>query len=68
MFRHKRGDRGPRYETYDVPVDERTTVLDAMRWIQLHADPSLAIRHSCYHASCGTCGVRVDGREALMPA
>lgn len=66
VFRYKRGDRGPRYETFDVPVEARTTVLDAMRWIQLHVDPSLAIRHSCSHASCGTCGVRVDGREVLM--
>lgn len=66
VFRYKRGDRAPRYETYEVPVEERTTVLDAMRWIQLHADGSLVLRHSCLHASCGTCGVRVNGREALM--
>lgn len=66
VFRYKRGDRAPRYETYEVPVETRTTVLDAMRWIQLHADGSLMLRHSCFHASCGTCGVRVNGREALM--
>jgi len=66
VFRFKRGDRAPRYETYDVPVEDRTTVLDAMRWIQLHVDGSLVLRHSCFHASCGTCGVHVNGREALM--
>ena len=44
---------------------ERTTVLDALRWIQLRKDPTLALRHSCFHASCGTCGVRVNGREGL---
>ena len=49
-----------------MPVEDRTTVLDAMRWIQLHVDGSLVLRHSCFHASCGTCGVRVNGREALM--
>ncbi|MGZ4201361.1 MAG: 2Fe-2S iron-sulfur cluster-binding protein, partial [Thermoleophilaceae bacterium] len=27
--------------------------------------PSLTLRHSCLHASCGTCGVKVNGREEL---
>ncbi len=65
VFRFKRGDDEHRYDEFDVPVTERSTVLDALRWIQLHHDPSLALRHSCFHASCGTCGVRVNGREGL---
>ena len=68
VFRFKRGDDAPRYETYDVPVDERTSVLEGLRWIQRNRDRSLALRHSCFHASCGTCGVRVNGREALACA
>ena len=63
-FRFKRGDDGPAsMQDHDVPVTEGTTVLEALRWIQLQVDPSLALRHSCFHASCGTCGVRVNGRE-----
>ena len=27
--------------------------------------PSLVFRHACHHGSCGTCTVRVDGRERL---
>ena len=65
VFRYKRGDVGPHYEEFEVPVGEPTTVLEALRWIQLHRDPTLALRHSCFHASCGTCGVRVNGREGL---
>jgi succinate dehydrogenase / fumarate reductase iron-sulfur subunit len=65
VFRLRRGDDGPSYSTFDVPVAESSTVLEGLRWIKVHADPGLAIRHSCFHASCGTCGVRVDGREAL---
>lgn len=65
VHRFKRGDDAPRMEEHDVPVEERTTVLEALRWIQLHADPTLGLRHSCFHASCGTCGVRVNGRERL---
>ncbi|MGZ5351475.1 MAG: succinate dehydrogenase/fumarate reductase iron-sulfur subunit, partial [Actinomycetota bacterium] len=65
VFRYKRGDDEHRYDEFDVPVTERTSVLDALRWIQLQQDPTLALRHSCFHASCGTCGVRVNGREGL---
>jgi succinate dehydrogenase iron-sulfur subunit len=65
IFRFKRGDAEPRYEEYEVPVGDRTTATEALRWIQVHRDRTLAIRHSCLHASCGTCGLRVNGREAL---
>lgn len=65
VHRFKRGDVARRADEYDVPVGERTTVLEALRYIQLHDDPTLGLRHSCFHASCGTCGVRVNGRERL---
>jgi succinate dehydrogenase / fumarate reductase iron-sulfur subunit len=65
VFRFKRGDDRPHHESFDVPVTDRSTVLEALRWIQIHRDRSLALRHSCFHASCGTCGVRVNGREVL---
>lgn len=65
VFRYKRGNGGEHFDEFDVPVGPHTTVLDALRWIQLHRDPSLTLRHSCLHASCGTCGVQVDGREEL---
>lgn len=65
IFRYRPGAAGPRYEEHDVPVGASTTVLEALRWIQIHRDRTLALRHSCFHASCGTCGLRVNGREAL---
>ena len=65
VFRFKRGDASAHYDSFDVPAGGPTTVFEALRWIQLHRDPSLALRHSCLHASCGTCGLRVNGREAL---
>jgi succinate dehydrogenase / fumarate reductase iron-sulfur subunit len=66
VFRFKRGDEAPHFEAFDVPVGPRTTLLEALRWIQLKRDPTLALRHSCLHASCGTCGVQANGREVLM--
>jgi len=65
VYRYKRGDGGERFDEFDVPIGEHTTLLDALDWIQSHVDPTLVTRHSCLHASCGTCGVRVDGREEL---
>lgn len=69
VFRFQKGDAEPRFDTFaDVPVESRTSVLDALRWVQRKVDPTLSLRHSCYHASCGTCGLRVNGREVLACA
>ena len=66
VFRFKRVEGGgERFDEFVVPVGPHTTLLDALLWIQLHRDRTLALRHSCLHASCGTCGVLVNRREAL---
>ena len=65
VFRYAREDGPSRFDAFDVPVSAAATVLDGLRHIRLHLDPTLSIRHSCFHASCGTCGLRVNGREAL---
>src|SRR5512132_1731551 len=65
VYRANGGDGDGHFDEFDVPIEECTTLLDALRWIQLKRDPSLSLRHSCLHASCGTCGVRVNGREEL---
>ena len=45
-------------------IPERAYVLDALEaaWRQ---DASLMFRHSCHHASCGSCGMRIQGGERL---
>ncbi|MDR2722929.1 MAG: 4Fe-4S dicluster domain-containing protein [Cellulomonadaceae bacterium] len=55
----------PRDETYDVPFDERTSVLDALDWIKDTVDATLTFRWSCRSAVCGSCGVMVNGRPVL---
>ncbi|HXZ98715.1 MAG TPA: 2Fe-2S iron-sulfur cluster-binding protein [Candidatus Binatia bacterium] len=65
VSRWKPGDTLPHYEEFTVSYDERTALVEALRQIRLREDPSLMIRHSCLHGSCGTCGVRVNGREVL---
>lgn len=65
VYRFERGGTDPHYDSFDVPVGPRMTVLEALRWIQVHEDRTLSLRHSCFHASCGTCGVLVNGHEVL---
>ena len=47
------------------PSGRARTILDALVAIRREQDPTLTFRHSCFHASCGTCGMRVDGQEGL---
>jgi succinate dehydrogenase / fumarate reductase iron-sulfur subunit len=65
VFRYRPGDDAPHYEQFRVPAGPRTTVLDALLAVRRGLDPGLTLRHSCLHGSCGTCGMRVNGREVL---
>ncbi|HEY6709696.1 MAG TPA: 2Fe-2S iron-sulfur cluster-binding protein, partial [Actinomycetota bacterium] len=56
VFRYGPDDAAPRYDQFRVPAGPRTTVLDALLAIRRRQDPSLTVRHSCLHGSCGTCG------------
>jgi succinate dehydrogenase/fumarate reductase-like Fe-S protein len=63
-LRIKRGSPGeaPRYDDFDVPYENGMSVLDALRWIRVHLDSSLAIRYSCINANaCKTCMALVNG-------
>lgn len=65
-IRRGRPDQGTAFQHFSVEVEERAYLIDAVEKIWKQQDPSLLFRHACHHASCGTCGVRVNGRERLM--
>lgn len=65
VLRYKQGQAAPTYQTFDVSVNEDTTVLVALQDIRRDQDPTLILRHSCHHASCGTCGMKINGQEQL---
>ena len=65
IFRYRPGDDAPHYDEFRVPAGPRTTVLDALLAVRRGLEPGLTLRHSCLHGSCGTCGMRVNGREVL---
>ncbi len=56
----------PRLERYRVELPAEAYLIDAVEKIWAEQDRSLLFRHACHHASCGACGVRVNGRERLM--
>ena len=50
------------WETYQVPFEPGQSVLDALRYIRVHHDPSLAFRFSCINANaCKECMMKIDG-------
>ena len=55
----------PRDETFEVPYDDRTSVLDTLDWVKANVEPSLTYRWSCRSGICGSCGVMVNGRPVL---
>jgi succinate dehydrogenase/fumarate reductase-like Fe-S protein len=51
------------FETYEVPFESGQSVLDGLRWVRTHRDPTLAIRFSCINATaCKECMMETDGR------
>ena len=56
-------DREIRFDTFDVPLNEKSNVLDVVHYIQYHIDPTLAFRYSCRAGMCGSCSMRVNGKN-----
>jgi succinate dehydrogenase/fumarate reductase-like Fe-S protein len=51
-----------RWEIFAVPFEPGQSVLDGLRWIRIHHDPTLAIRFSCINANaCKECMIELDG-------
>jgi fumarate reductase (CoM/CoB) subunit B len=58
-------DRTPYVETYRVPYSKWMRVLDVLNYIAEDMEQDLAYRWACGVKKCGTCAVRVNGREVL---
>lgn len=55
----------PRYQTYQIPAEPGMTVLGALLYAKEKLDHSIAIRFSCRMASCGSCGMKINGLPRL---
>ena len=54
-----------RFDDFIVPIEKWTTVLDALLDAKSHLDHSIGIRYSCRQASCGSCGMKINGKPSL---
>lgn len=55
----------PRYETYQVPYQNKMRVLGALRYVADELGVEFAFRSYCGINRCGCCGVRVNGVPML---
>lgn len=53
------------FDEFQIPVKRWTTVLDALLDAKSYHDSSIAIRYSCRMASCGSCGMKINGIPRL---
>ncbi len=54
-----------RFQSYELSVAGKTSVLEALLQIQNEQDPSLAFRYACRGAVCGSCAMSINGRLNL---
>ena len=57
--------KNERIEEFNIKIDDRTTVLEALMFIKDNIDPSLSFRVQCRSAICGTCAVKVGEKHIL---
>ncbi len=50
---------------FNVSYEKWTTVLDAILQVKQYFDHSVAVRYSCRQASCGSCGMMINGKPRL---
>jgi len=50
---------------FNVPYQKWTTVLEAILEVKQHFDHSVAVRYSCRQATCGSCGMIINGKPRL---
>ncbi len=55
----------PYYDEFEIEVHEGMTVLDALNYIHWKIDGTLAYRRSCRSEICGSCAVRINGKNRL---
>ena len=64
IFRQK-GEADSHYDRFPMEVNPDEFILDAVERVWAFHDRSLVYRHACHHATCGACGMRVNGGEKL---
>src|ERR1041384_4169715 len=53
------------WQSFEVELDARQSVLDAILKVKDETDGSIGIGCPCQQAICGSCGVRMNGKPGL---
>jgi len=53
------------FSVFEIPLEPGMTILDALLYAKERIDHSVAIRYSCRMASCGSCGMKINGIPKL---
>src|SRR5205085_2268265 len=59
------GVHGVRWDTFSVPLADRSTILDALFYVLREQDRSISFRCACRAAMCGSCAMVINGQERL---
>jgi succinate dehydrogenase / fumarate reductase iron-sulfur subunit len=62
---HKEKDPSQWIETFQVEIRKGMNLLEALLHIQDEQDGTLSFRYSCRGAVCGSCAMRVNGKDVL---
>lgn len=59
-------DEKPRYDQYEVPLEEGMSVLQGLRYIYENLDSTLAYKdYFCKTNQCGMCAMKVNGQSVF---
>ena len=67
IFRYDPATKESRFDSFTLEIagETTTTILDVLLRLQHEQDPTLAFRYACRVNMCGSCGMVVNGKEAL---
>ena len=54
-----------KFMEFNIPYQRWTTVLEVILEVKKHFDHSVAVRYSCRQATCGSCGMIINGKPRL---
>ncbi|HIE57095.1 MAG TPA: succinate dehydrogenase iron-sulfur subunit [Anaerolineales bacterium] len=58
-------DKKPHYKTYKLEAEPTDRVLDLLEHVKAYTDGTLTFRRSCAHGVCGSCAMRINGKNQL---
>ncbi|MBI5078679.1 succinate dehydrogenase iron-sulfur subunit [Candidatus Saganbacteria bacterium] len=58
-------DTVPHFDFFEVEEEKEMSVLEALFYIVENLDGSLSFRYSCRGAVCGSCAMRINGKNRL---